>query len=526
MVKIATWNLCLGLITKKDYVINALKTENIDICLAQEVEIKNGYDIQLLTDRNYKIEVEVATIKSRNATLIKNGINYERRIDLEGIDSHLVIIDVNLSKKYRIVNIYRTFNPPTNETQLEHFERQLDTIRNAITSLENRSIIIGGDFNIDYERIEDLSYRNRSLCNRLSLWSENESLVQIIEFPTWHRVINDSYKESLLDHFYVRDPTQITEIKNIKPLIGDHDLVILNLPNESITPDIIIKRCWKTYTKEKLIAELAEISFTPEPNDAQSYWNMFETKLLPIIEKLVPKVPFLNNVTAKSIKPNRFIKNKLNLRKRLIKNLKSNTSNNLRDRIKNLNIEIRHHFTQIKINSIRRHIIPGNSKSLWDAVRQSKNLDIPKLPSRMYNQNEEISIEDLPDKFADFFENKIIDIVNDSLIDQNVYNGNRKINASQKNFMTTKDVMEAVSSLKIKNCEGHDNIPQRIIKDGIEILKHPLSILFNKIYNQKKIPEQWLIAKVTPLHKKELRITFKIIDPYLTYVQLLKSTKN
>ena len=33
-------------------------------------------------------------------------------------------------------------------------------------------------------------------------------------------------------------------------------------------------------------------------------------------------------------------------------------------------------------------------------------------------------------------------------------------------------------------------------------MKHPLSILFNKIYNQKKIPEQWLIAKVTPLHKK------------------------
>ena len=111
MVKIATWNLCLGLITKKDYVINALKTENIDICLAQEVEIKNDYDTQLLTDRNYKIEVEVSTIKSRNATLIKNGINYERRVDLEGIDSHLVIIDLNMSKKYRIVNIYRTFNP-------------------------------------------------------------------------------------------------------------------------------------------------------------------------------------------------------------------------------------------------------------------------------------------------------------------------------------------------------------------------------------------------------------------------------
>ena len=70
MVKIATWNLCLGLVNKKDYVVSTMNKEKIDICIMQETEIRKDYDVRLLTDRNYKIELEVATNKSRCATFI------------------------------------------------------------------------------------------------------------------------------------------------------------------------------------------------------------------------------------------------------------------------------------------------------------------------------------------------------------------------------------------------------------------------------------------------------------------------
>ena len=169
MVKIATWNLCLGLVNKKDYVVNTMNKEKIDICMMQETEIKKDYDVKLLTDRNYKIELEVTTNKSRCATFIKNGIDYERRGDLEGIDNHLVIIDFNVSNPYRAINIYRSFNPPNAKTQLQHFQGQLELVRNAITNLGHRKVVLGGDFNVDYNRIEDLSYRNKQLCDVLSL---------------------------------------------------------------------------------------------------------------------------------------------------------------------------------------------------------------------------------------------------------------------------------------------------------------------------------------------------------------------
>jgi hypothetical protein len=286
------------------------------------------------------------------------------------------------------------------------------------------------------------------------------------------------------------------EVSAKNPLVGDHKLIILNIPSTQKQPKITIKRSWKDYSKNKLLAELAKVDFNPEPNDPQSYWNMMEYKLLPIINLLAPYVPFKNNVTTKSIKPSRLIKNKLNLRKRLIKNQKANASNALRDRIRHLNTEIKHHFQNLKISSIKRQIIPGNSKSLWNAVRQSKNLDIPKLPEKMTLGGETISNNELPDKFAKYFTDKVNNIVSESAIDPNVYNGIRKINIQDLNFMTPENVLKAVKSLKTKNCEGHDNIPQRILVDGIEVLRYPLSILFNKIYNQKIV--RMLLCYATP----------------------------
>ena len=51
--------------------------------------------------------------------------------------------------------------------------------------------------------------------------------------------------------------------------------------------------------------------------------------------------------------------------------------------------------------------------------------------------------------------------------------------------MTRNEVLGAVKTLSIKNCEGHDRIPQRFFIDGIEILIGPLSHLFNKVYQTK-----------------------------------------
>jgi hypothetical protein len=88
--------------------------------------------------------------------------------------------------------------------------------------------------------------------------------------------------------------------------------------------------------------------------------------------------------------------------------------------------------------------------------------------------------------------------------------------------MKENDVLIAMKSLKIKNCEGHDRIPLRILNDGIQFLLQPLSMLFTKIYESKIIPEQWLISKILPIHKKG---STKNIENYRPIANLCSCSK-
>ena len=50
--------------------------------------------------------------------------------------------------------------------------------------------------------------------------------------------------------------------------------------------------------------------------------------------------------------------------------------------------------------------------------------------------------------------------------------------------------------------EGYDQIPQRILIDGCDSLTEPLFNLFELIYRDGLVPEQRLISKIIPVHKK------------------------
>ena len=71
----------------------------------------------------------------------KNGISYIRRVDLEGINSHLVIINVEAEADIRMTNLYRCVSPQDGSTARQHFQTQLDLIKRSWVP----NIIILGD---------------------------------------------------------------------------------------------------------------------------------------------------------------------------------------------------------------------------------------------------------------------------------------------------------------------------------------------------------------------------------------------
>ena len=104
--------------------------------------------------------------------------------------------------------------------------------------------------------------------------------------------------------------------------------------------------------------------------------------------------------------------------------------------------------------------------------------------------------------FAEYFCGKVLDHVNKSNIKNDTYNGKCKLIVANRDFMTKSDVWECMSQLKNKKCEGYDRIPVCCLLDARHALIEPMAAFFSKVYKTRKIPDQWKVSKIIPIHKK------------------------
>ncbi len=109
VLKIGTWNLCLGLPNKKDIVTDYLKLNNVNVCCLQETEVQADFPESLLSTGGFSLELELNDNKKRAGIYIRNDVKYVRRTDLECKNFHIVICDINTACLVRVICIYRSF---------------------------------------------------------------------------------------------------------------------------------------------------------------------------------------------------------------------------------------------------------------------------------------------------------------------------------------------------------------------------------------------------------------------------------
>ena len=250
LLKIATWNVCLGIANKKDMVTTMLHQNNISICCLQEIEVINNFPVSLLNCNNYVIEIELANEKRRTGIYLRKDVSYTRRHDLEISDCHIVIVDIIADKKIRIINMYRSFHPPGGVPVGDFFKKQLQIVKNAICD----NCIVMGDFNLDDGPDLRPDYSNKIMLDSLKLFANELNLIQVVDFNTWSRTINGTKKESLLDHVYLNRVEMIDAVYFDTPLFGDHVLVILDLliGTTDQVKSTTKKRDWRKYTSSNI----------------------------------------------------------------------------------------------------------------------------------------------------------------------------------------------------------------------------------------------------------------------------------
>ena len=185
MVNIALWNVCPGLKRKKEYVKSKIIKENIDICCIQECEIKPDFPDNILTFKNFNLEVETNIVKLRCCIYVRASISYIRRNDLEGKDNNLVIITVDLGTlKYLIINVYRSFSTQGGVPTDVRFATQVEIIKKTIKDNPDLIPIVVGDFNLNYKLINNTQYHLKSISEKLNTTMDECNMLQIVNFTT------------------------------------------------------------------------------------------------------------------------------------------------------------------------------------------------------------------------------------------------------------------------------------------------------------------------------------------------------
>ena len=91
-----------------------------------------------------------------------------------------------------------------------------------------------------------------------------------------------------------------------------------------------------------------------------------------------------------------------------------------------INSDIRTFLNSQKRKSVRRNILPGNTKTLWNAVKTAKDQNVNVLPKVMFLNGLEVDDKNLSDTIANYFDKKVKLIVESTVINESVYNGRKK----------------------------------------------------------------------------------------------------
>ena len=149
-------------------------------------------------------------------------------------------------------------------------------------------------------------------------------------------------RSSILDHFYINDPTIVNNLGSVDPFFGDHVLVEFNFVYHKTKNETVKSRDWRNYSKEALNEKLRSVDWNINIDNVQEFWNVFENNLIRVVDEIVPLTDFVGNVVKSNIPKN--IKNKINKRNRLLKSFKKSPTLGLKSKITDLNCEIRSHF--------------------------------------------------------------------------------------------------------------------------------------------------------------------------------------
>jgi len=236
-MKISSWNVN-SVRARILNIIEYLKNSKVDILLVQEIKTENknfpfsdfkklGYESYVFGQKSYNgvAFLSKINIKNININFLKDENNQAR----------IIVGDINFKKKIiKLINIYVPNGNPVDTKKYEYKKNWYDDFNKKIkkTLLENKNIIIAGDFNVIPEEIDVYDYKKYEddALFRLEIRKKFRELINF-GFEDAYRYLNKNIQEYTfwdymagrwqknhgmrIDHFLVSN-VLLSDIKNIK----------------------------------------------------------------------------------------------------------------------------------------------------------------------------------------------------------------------------------------------------------------------------------------------------------------------
>ena len=307
---------------------------------------------------------------------------------------------------------------------------------------------------------------------------------------------------------------------------GDHDLIKISycrrIANVNTNESNVLIRNWKNYSKENALKMISDLGLRDLGTlSVQESYDLLEQNLLNVLDKLAPFKLFKKKETKISWSPDTL--ELIRHRRNVYKKAKKTNSAELFKKSKSISKLILKKLKREKIGAIKSKMDKETAKSLWECVKISVDLPAKTIPDKMIFRD--IPFETDSSKanaFACIFNDKIEQIVNETKIDTDVYNGTSILRAFDYDFMTFENLSEVFKTLKPSKSYGYDLIPMNFIIDCSDLLIELILEIFKKIYLEKITPFQWKIARVIPLHKKGDKTNFNNYRPISNICSLAK----
>ena len=89
-----------------------------------------------------------------------------------------------------------------------------------------------------YERKKYLNeYSHKLYYDDLEESVDNYGLIQLVDYDTWSRLVNGTWRTSILDHVFTNDETMISDVRPIEVILGDHRLVLFSIEEKTPKPE-------------------------------------------------------------------------------------------------------------------------------------------------------------------------------------------------------------------------------------------------------------------------------------------------